>query len=243
MALFGEKYGDEVRVVSVGDWARELCGGTHAQRSGQLGLVKILGEASIGAGVRRVEALVGADAYQFLAREHALVVQLTDALKVRPEELPERVAALTSRLREVEKDLEKIRSQQVLAGGAELAEAPVDVFGVGVVTHRAPDGTSADDLRRLVLDVRGRIPGERPAAVAMVSVANGRPVIVVAVNTKGREWGIKAGELVRVAAGVLGGGGGGKDDVAQGGGTDPGKVDEALRAVEHTVGQRVTGST
>ena len=92
MALFGEKYGDEVRVVSVGDWARELCGGTHAQRSGQLGLVKILGEASIGAGVRRVEALVGADAYQFLAREHALVVQLTDALKVRPEELPERVA-------------------------------------------------------------------------------------------------------------------------------------------------------
>ena len=176
MALFGEKYGDEVRVVSVGDWARELCGGTHAQRSGQLGLVKILGEASIGAGVRRVEALVGADAYQFLAREHALVVQLTDALKVRPEELPERVAALTSRLREVEKDLEKIRSQQVLAGAAELAAAPVDVFGVGVVTHRAPDGTSADDLRRLVLDVRGRIPGERPAAVAMVSVANGRPV-------------------------------------------------------------------
>ncbi len=243
MALFGEKYGDEVRVVSVGDWARELCGGTHAQRSGQLGLVKILGEASIGAGVRRVEALVGADAYQFLAREHALVVQLTDALKVRPEELPERVAALTSRLREVEKDLEKIRSQQVLAGAAELAAAPVDVFGVGVVTHRAPDGTSADDLRRLVLDVRGRVPGERPAAVAMVSVANDRPIVVVAVNTKGREWGIKAGELVRVAAGVLGGGGGGKDDVAQGGGTDPSKVDEALRAVEHTVGQRVTGST
>jgi alanyl-tRNA synthetase len=243
MALFGEKYGDEVRVVSVGDWARELCGGTHAQRSGQLGLVKILGEASIGAGVRRVEALVGADAYQFLAREHALVAQLTDALKVRPDELPERVAALTSRLREVEKDLEKIRSQQVLAGAAELAAAPVDVFGVDVVTHRAPDGTSADDLRRLVLDVRGRVPGERPAAVAMVSVANGRPVVVVAVNEKGREWGVKAGELVRAAAGVLGGGGGGKDDVAQGGGADPGKVDEALRAVEHTVGQRVTGGT
>ncbi|MEO7979514.1 MAG: alanine--tRNA ligase, partial [Sporichthyaceae bacterium] len=91
MALFGEKYGDEVRVVSVGDWARELCGGTHAQRSGQLGLVSILGESSIGAGVRRVEALVGVDAYSFLAREHALVSQLTEALKVRPEELPDRV--------------------------------------------------------------------------------------------------------------------------------------------------------
>ena len=138
MALFGEKYGDEVRVVSVGDWARELCGGTHAQRSGQLGLVKILGEASIGAGVRRVEALVGIDAYQFLAREHALVAQLTEALKVRPEELPDRVAALTARLREVEKDLERLRSAQVLAAAGELAADPTDVFGVGVVTHRAP---------------------------------------------------------------------------------------------------------
>ena len=242
MALFGEKYGDAVRVVSVGDWARELCGGTHALRSGQLGLVKILGESSIGAGVRRVEALVGTDAYQFLAREHALVGQLTDALKVRPEELPERVAALTSRLREVEKDLERVRSAQVLAVAAELAAEPLDVFGVGVVTHRLPDDTNADDLRRLVLDVRGRIPGERPAAVAMISVVGGRPVVVVAVNEKGREWGVQAGELVRVAARVLGGGGGGKDDVAQGGGTDPTKVDEALRQVEHTVGQRVTGS-
>ena len=98
MALFGEKYGDRVRVVSVGDWARELCGGTHASRSGQLGVVKFLSEASIGAGVRRVEALVGADAYRFLAREHLLVSQLTDALKARPEELPDRVEALVERL-------------------------------------------------------------------------------------------------------------------------------------------------
>jgi alanyl-tRNA synthetase len=243
MALFGEKYGDEVRVVSVGDWARELCGGTHARRSGQLGLVKILGEASIGAGVRRVEALVGVDAYQFLAREHALVAQLTEALKVRPEELPDRVAALTAKLREVEKDLASVRSGQVLAAAAQLAASPIDVFGVGVVTHRAPDGTSAEDLRRLVLDVRGRIPGDRPAAVAGIAVTNDRPVVVVAVNEKGRDWGIKAGDLVRVAASTLGGGGGGKDDVAQGGGTDPSRADEALQQVEHTVGQRVTGSS
>jgi alanyl-tRNA synthetase len=243
MALFGEKYGDQVRVVSVGDWARELCGGTHARRSGQLGMVKILGESSIGAGVRRVEALVGVDAFNFLAREHALVSQLTETLKVRPEELPERIAGLTSRLREVEKDLAEVRSGQVLAAAAGLADDPKDVFGVGVVTHRAPDGTSADDLRRLVLDIRGRIPGERPAAVAGVAVAGGRPVVVVAVNQKGREWGVKAGELVRVAASVLGGGGGGKDDVAQGGGSDPSKVEEALAQVEHAVGQRVTGSS
>jgi alanyl-tRNA synthetase len=243
MALFGEKYGDQVRVVSVGDWARELCGGTHARRSGQLGMVKILGESSIGAGVRRVEALVGVDAFNFLAREHALVSQLTETLKVRPEELPERIAGLTSRLREVEKDLAEVRSGRVLAAAAGLADDPKDVFGVGVVTHRAPDGTSADDLRRLVLDIRGRIPGERPAAVAGVAVAGGRPVVVVAVNQKGREWGVKAGELVRVAASVLGGGGGGKDDVAQGGGSDPSKVEEALAQVEHAVGQRVTGSS
>ncbi|MDQ1665940.1 MAG: alanyl-tRNA synthetase, partial [Actinomycetota bacterium] len=243
MALFGEKYGDQVRVVSVGDWARELCGGTHAQRSGQLGLVKILGEASIGAGVRRVEALVGTDAYQFLAREHALVSQLSDMLKVtRSDELPDRVAALTTRLRDVEKDLERVRSAQVLQAAGDLAANPTDVFGVGVVTHRLPDGTGADDLRRLVLDVRGRIPADRPAVVAAVAVSGDRPAIVVAVNDKGREWGVKAGELVRAAAQVLGGGGGGKDDVAQGGGSDRTRIDEALRQVEHVVGQRVTGS-
>ena len=242
MALFGEKYGDQVRVVSVGDWARELCGGTHARRSGQLGMVKILGESSIGAGVRRVEALVGVDAYQFLAREHLLVSQLTEALKVRPEELPERVAAMTARLREVEKDLERHQSAQVLQAAAQLAADPIDVFGVALVTHRAPDETSADDLRRLVIDVRGRLAADRPAAVAGVAVAGGRPVVVVAVNDKGREWGIKAGELVRVAASTLGGGGGGKDDVAQGGGSDPSTVEEALAQVRDAVVKRVTGT-
>ena len=105
MALFGEKYGDEVRVISVGDWARELCGGTHAGRSGQLGVIKLLGESSIGSGVRRVEALVGGDAYRFLAREHVLVAQLSETLKVRPEELPERVNSIVEKLRAERKAL------------------------------------------------------------------------------------------------------------------------------------------
>ena len=117
MALFGEKYGDQVRVISVGDWARELCGGTHAGRSGQLGVIKLLGESSIGSGVRRVEALVGGDAYRFLAREHVLVAQLSEALKVRPEELPERVNDIVERLRAAEKEIEKVRVGQLLAGG------------------------------------------------------------------------------------------------------------------------------
>ena len=111
MALFGEKYGDAVRVISVGDWARELCGGTHAERTTQLGLVTLLGEASIGSGVRRVEALVGADAFSFLARERAIVGQLTELLKGRPEELPERVGGLVTRLKDAERDLERLRKR------------------------------------------------------------------------------------------------------------------------------------
>src|SRR4051795_13101559 len=243
IALFGEKYGEAVRVVEVGDYARELCGGTHAARSAQLGLVKLLGEASIGAGVRRVEGLVGADAYGFLAREHLLVSQLTDALKTRPDELAERVHTLVSRVRELEKELERSRAAAVLEQAGALVESAADEFGVAVVTHRAPDGTAADDLRKLALDVRGRMGNERPTTVALTAVNDGRPVVVVAVNDMGRSWGLAAGDLVRVAATTLGGGGGGKDDVAQGGGTKPEAVDDALLAVRHRVGQRVTGSS
>src|SRR5919112_2128941 len=242
MALFGEKYGDEVRVVSVGDWARELCGGTHAQRSGQLGLVQLLGESSIGSGVRRVEALVGTDAYDYLAREHALVGQLTEALKVRPEELPDRVGSILTRLREAEKEIERMRQAQVLAAAAGLASSPRDVFGVQVVTHDAGAGVGADALRTLVLDVRGRLPGDRPVVVAGTAVAKDRPVVVIATNEEARRWGVRAGVLVREAAKILGGGGGGKDDVAQGGGTDVSRTGEALSRIEHVVGELVTGA-
>ena len=241
IALFGEKYGDAVRVVEVGDYARELCGGTHAARSAQLGLVKLLGESSIGAGVRRVEGLVGADAYGFLAREHVLVAQLTDALKARPEELVERVTGVVARIRELEKELERLRASAVLERAGDLVAGASDEYGVAVITHRAPDGAAADDLRKLALDVRGRL-GDRPGVVAVSAVNDGRPVVVVAVNDRGREWGLAAGDLVRVAAQTLGGGGGGRDDVAQGGGTNAAAVDDALNAVRHRVGQRVTGS-
>jgi alanyl-tRNA synthetase len=239
MALFGEKYGDRVRVISVGDWARELCGGTHALRSGQLGMVKLLGEGSIGSGLRRVEALVGADAYQFAAREHVLLSQLTDALKVRPEDLPERVSALVTQLRDAQKEIEKFRSGQVLAVAGTLAQTPKDVFGVSVVVHDAGEA-GADDLRTLVLDIRGRLGADRPVVVAAGGLAKGRPIVVVATNDEARRWGVAAGDLVREAARVLGGGGGGKPDVAQGGGSDPDKLPDALRQVEYAVGQRVT---
>ncbi len=186
MALFGEKYGDQVRVISVGDWTRELCGGTHAGRSGQLGVVKLLGEASIGSGVRRVEALVGTDAYQFLAREHVLVAQLSEALKVRPEELPERVNDIVEKLRAAEKEIERVRVGQLLSAGGDLAATAVDAGGVAVVAHRV-DGAGGGDARSLALDVRGRLPQGRPGVGRGVRrPADGKVSVVAAVNDEGR---------------------------------------------------------
>ena len=238
MALFGEKYGDRVRVVSVGDWARELCGGTHAGRSGQLGVIKLLGEASIGSGVRRVEALVGGDAYRFLAREHVLVAQLSETLKVRPEQLPERVHDIVERLRAAEKEIEKVRVQQLLLAGAELAAGARQVGPVKVVAHRA-DGAAGGDVRQLALDVRGRLPAGEPGVVVVIGVADGRVAVVAAVNDEARARGLSANALVRAVGPLVGGKGGGKDDVAQGGGADAARVDEALALVEAEVGRAV----
>ncbi|GAB2854080.1 alanine--tRNA ligase [Actinocorallia aurea] len=235
MALFGEKYGEEVRVVEIGEYSRELCGGTHVGSSGQLGVVKLMSESSIGAGVRRIEALVGMDAFRFLAKENVLVNQLAEQVKARREELPERIAGIVTKLREAEKDLERLRAEQILSASAGLAEQAKDVNGTAFVGHRAPDGVGADDLRKLAIDVRDRLAG-RPAVVMITAVPKDRPVVVVAVNEPGRGRGHKAGRLVGVAAKVLGGGGGGKDDLAQGGGADPGKIEEALAVVERQVG-------
>ncbi|MGY4766887.1 alanine--tRNA ligase [Kribbella sp. CWNU-51] len=242
LALFGETYDEQVRVVEIGGpWSRELCGGTHVKHSSQVGALTVTGESSVGAGVRRIEAFVGLEALHYLGRERALVRLLSENLKTRPEELPAKVADLSERLRAAEKELERMRASQVLAAAAELASNPRDVFGVQYVGHRAPDGVNGGDLRKLALDVRGRMPSDKPAVVAVLSVNDGKPGVVVALNDTAREWRLKAGDLVRVAAEKLGGRGGGKDDVAQGGGTDPGGSDEALAAVEHTVGQLVTG--
>jgi alanyl-tRNA synthetase len=218
LALFGEKYGEQVRVVEVGDYSLELCGGTHVARSGQLGLIKILGESSIGSGVRRVEALVAIDAFRYLAAESVLVSQLSELLKVQRPDLPDRIAGLVTRLRDAERELQRVRSASLLQGGAELAAGAEDVNGVAFAAHQAPDGTPADGLRAVALDVRGRIPGSRPAVVLIAAVTGGRPSVVVAVNEAARAAGLTAGRLVVTATAALGGRGGGRDDVAQGGG-------------------------
>ncbi len=240
MALFGEKYGDEVRVVEVGEYARELCGGTHTTRSGQLGLVKLLSESSIGSGVRRIDALVGLDAFRYLAREHVLVSQLTELFRVPAEEVPDRVRQTVERLRTAEKELEKLRGAAALSGAAELAESARDVSGVAFIAA-APAGLSAADLRALAQDVRGRIPADRAAAVLLASATDGKVALVTATNAPARERGVSAAVLLSAAAPAVGGRGGGRDDLAQGGGTDPAGIPAALEQAERALGGAVRG--
>ena len=233
MALFGEKYGDVVRVVSVGDWARELCGGTHVSRSGQLGVIKLLSESSIGAGVRRVEALVGVDAYKFLAREHILLNSLTDLIKgARTEELPERISDLLNKMKEIEKELASVRSAQALSQVGELAKTATVINGISYISAVMADGVSGDDLRKIAIDLRERAT---KSVVALISANDGKPVLVVATDEQARTTGVKAGALVKIGSTVLGGGGGGKDDFAQGGGTDALKSLEALTAISNAL--------
>jgi alanyl-tRNA synthetase len=233
MALFGEKYGDVVRVVSVGDWARELCGGTHVSRSGQLGVVKLLGESSIGAGVRRVEALVGIDAYKFLAREHILLNSLTELIKgSRTEELPERISDMLNKMKEIEKELATVRSAQALSQVGDLAKSATTINGHTFIGSVMTDGVSGDDLRKIAIDLRSQ---NTDSVVALLSNNDGKPVLVVAVSDQARAAGVKAGALVKIGSTVLGGGGGGKDDFAQGGGTDASKSLDAIAAISQSL--------
>ena len=238
VALFGEKYGRNVRVVTIGgDWSIELCGGTHVPSTGHIGLVTVLGEASIGSGIRRVDALVGASAWSHQAKERALVSQLTHLVGARPEELPDRVSSLMSKLKAAEKELADVREQALLGSAAAVAASARPVGGIKLVTHDAGEATG-DGARSLALDVRTRLGDAEPAVIAIGSVSGGRPVIVVTTNASARASGWRAGELVSIAAKTLGGGGGGKDDLAQGGGTDPNALAAAFAAVEAKVAGR-----
>jgi len=236
MALFGEKYGDEVRVVEVGDYARELCGGTHVARSGQLGLVKILSESSIGSGVRRVEALVGIDAFGFLAKEHLLVSRLAELFRVPGEQVADRVEQTVTALRDAEKELEKLRAQMVLGGAGALAGQAKDVRGVAYVGTEAPDGAATTDVRTLAQEIRGKIDPARPAVVAVAARTGGKASLIVALNAAAKGRGLSASDLVK---GALSGRGGGNADLAQGGGLPADQVPALLAAVEKAVGEAV----
>ena len=233
MALFGEKYGKEVRVVSIGgDWSRELCAGTHVHSTGEIGLVTVLGEASIGSGVRRIDALVGDRAYEQGAKERALVSQISSMMGVRPDELPERIDSMLGRLKAAEKLIGSMRRERLGEGVDEVVKSPRTFGDVQLYVARLGEVDSADDVRTFANYVRARLDDRSKSAVVVTGVVNGRPSIVVTTTAGGRESGIGAGKLVSIAAKILGGGGGGRDDIAQGGGTDATKIDAAQAAIE-----------
>ncbi|MFK0241583.1 alanine--tRNA ligase [Microbacterium sp. NPDC090281] len=231
MALFGEKYGDVVRMVDIGGpWSRELCAGTHVSTSAEIGLVSLVGESSVGASNRRIEALVGADAFRELAAERAIISQLTSSLKTPREQLPERIADLTANLKAAEKRIAQFEAKERAGLVPAIVESATRVGAFRVAAQNLGDVASADDVRDLVNGVRDRL-GSDAAVVALGAVVNGRPVVVVATNDAARSAGAKAGALAKRAAGILGGGGGGRDDVAQGGGADVAALPSALEAI------------
>ena len=228
-ALFGEKYGDQVRVVSVGDWAKELCGGTHVSRSGQLGLIKLLSESSIGAGVRRVEALVGHDAYKFLAREHVLLNSLTEIIKgVRAEELPQRISELVEKMKSMEKEMSAVNSAKAMAAASELVKRNKSIGTANLIIEQLGNQISGEDMRAIALDLKGKL---KTAIVVLATVNDAKPLLVAAVSADAIKLGVKAGELIKVGSTILGGGGGGKDDFAQGGGLDAGAITKAFTEI------------
>ena len=236
MAMFGEKYPPIVRMVELaGPWSRELCGGTHVASTAEIGVLNLLSESSIGSGVRRVEALVSADAFAKFAAERALVNQLTDTLRVQPDNLVGRIEKLVAQLKDAEKTIAKLQSEKLLAGAASLVERAVVVNGVRFLGVETP-GVGGGELRTLALDLRERL-GTDPAVVALVGGAE-KPTAIVATNEYARGLGIGAGRLISGACAALGGKGGGKDDMAQGGGTDASAAPQAIAAVRSALEER-----
>ncbi|MGH3594447.1 MAG: alanine--tRNA ligase, partial [Mycobacterium sp.] len=236
LALFGESYPDQVRVVEIGGpFSLELCGGTHVHNSAQIGPVTILGESSVGSGVRRVEAYVGLESFKHLAKERALMAGLASSLKVPSEEVPARVANLIERLRAAEKELERTRLASARAAAVNAAAGAQRIGNVRVVAQRMSAGMTAADLRTLVADIRGKL-GSDPAVVALI--AEGSPgsgadsvPYAVAANPAAQALGIRANDLVKQLAGAVDGRGGGKADLAQGSGKNPSGIDAGLDAV------------
>jgi alanyl-tRNA synthetase len=230
MALFGEKYGDTVRMVDIGGpWSRELCAGTHVGRSSQIGVVSILGESSVSSTARRIEALVGTAAVQNFSVEKALIRRLTSMLKTPRENIPTRVEELVEQV----KALEKKVSQAGQAGLHAMVPTVISQFRegrVGSVVSEVNGVNSADDLRSLVGAVAGSLP-EGAHVVALGTLIEGRGTIVIAASPAAIAAGAHAGELVKIASATMGGGGGGKPQLAQGGGPEGSALASALKDV------------
>ncbi len=235
VALFGETYDESVRVIQIGGpWSRELCGGTHVSRSSQVGLVSLMGEASVGSGSRRLEAYVGFEAFQFLATERALVATLTDSLKVPREQLIEKINSTVEELRQAQKTLSALSMEQLMTRLPMIIEKAKSVGSTKFVVENIGQVDSAEQVREFAVAVREKLePGS--GVVAIAGECAGKVVLLVATTNKARAAGIGAGKLVKEASEILGGGGGGKDDIAQGGGPKTSELAKALIALEKSI--------
>jgi alanyl-tRNA synthetase len=235
IGLFGEVYGDVVRVVDMGEgWSREMCAGTHVQQSAQVGLIAVNSESSVGSGIRRVEAFVGMEAFQQLARERALVHGLTETLNVQPDQLVDRINRMVGQLKDAERQIAELKSQNLATTIEPILAKSHDMWGVAYIAHHA-EGVSAGDLRNLAIQLRDRVQNQ-PAVICLIGGSSDKPSVVVATTDGARHRQLKAGQLVQVATRALGGRGGGRDDIAQGGGSDGSRIPEALRDVEYAIG-------
>jgi len=235
VALFGETYDESVRVVEIGGpWSRELCGGTHVDRSSEIGLLSIVGEASVGSGSRRIESLVGIEAFRALATERALVSRLSDVLKAPKDQLEERLVSAIEELKIAQRKLASLQAGQLATRIPEIISASSSVGNTKYVTANLGDISSVDELRSLAISIREKISGDS-AIISLIGIIETKPMILIATTEAARNQGLKAGALVRVASAVLGGGGGGKDDIAQGGGVDASKANHAFEAVKEAL--------
>ncbi len=226
IALFGETYDESVRVVQVGGpWSRELCGGTHVSRSSQIGLVSISNESSVGSGARRIEAFVGIDALRNLTRERDLVKRLAASVKAPAAELESKIADALEELRQANRKIAELEAAQALAKLPALLASAQEIAGLRVLSAKL-ENTNSESLRNLATAARDQLGGK--AVVILGAEFESRPTVMVACGQQAIEQGIKAGELAKAASAELGGGGGGKADLAQGGGTDAGKLDAAI---------------
>jgi len=235
MALFGEKYGETVRVVDIGGpWSRELCAGTHVARSSEIGLINLVSETSVGSSNRRIESLVGIDAFRDLATERAIVGQLTSTLKTPREQLPDRIGELIQSLKAAEKKIAQFEAAALSERVPAIIAASTRVGELTIVNENVGTVATSDDLRSLVQSVRSRL-GSDAAVVSLAADVAGKPAVIVATNDAARARGAKAGALAKIAAAVLGGGGGGKDDLAQGGGSNVAAIPAALEAISNAL--------
>jgi alanyl-tRNA synthetase len=237
IALFGEKYGETVRVIAIGDFSAELCGGTHLNRTGQIGLFKITSEGSIAAGIRRIEAVVGESAYTLQREIDIELGRLADLLKVKREEVTERVERLLEENRELRRRISQMESRMASSRVADLIDSAQEIEGVRVVAH-AFSGVTVETLRGMVDELKNRMGS---VVAVLGSDLNGKAVFVAGVTPDLVERGLKAGDIVREVAKVTGGGGGGRPEMAQAGGRDASKLSEAIEAVPQIV-SRFTGS-